>query len=94
MNTRTMNSLLRTSVGRLDDVDLVNRTLSIRNGSYPISFDVPRECEIVLNGERVKLHILQPMDLVRIVHGPGPGDCAAKFVEVLNRQHEYVCDRS
>jgi hypothetical protein len=84
MNTRTINGLLRTTAGEVGEVDLVNRTIDVRVGPSAITFDVPRECEIVLNGERVKLHVLQEMDPVHVLHGPGPCDCAAKRIEVVS----------
>jgi hypothetical protein len=85
MNTRTINSLMRTSAGTLDDVDLVNRTIQVRVGPTALSFDVPRECEILLNGDRVKLHVLQASDSIQVVHGPGPCDITAKRLEVASR---------
>jgi hypothetical protein len=87
MNTRTINSLLRTSAGTLSDVDLVNRTIQVRVGPTALFFDVPRECEIVLNGERVKLHVLQSNDPVQVIHGPGPCDITAKRLEVVSQKH-------
>ena len=87
MNTRTIHGLLRTTTGELSEVDLVNRTIAVRVGPTPITFDVPRACEILLNGERVKLHVLQAMDPVAIEHGPGPCDRAAKRIEVVSHEH-------
>lgn len=87
MNTRTINSLLRTSAGTLSDVDLMNRTIQVLVGPTALMFDVPRECEIVLNGERVKLHVLQTNDPIRVIHGPGPCDITAKRLEVVSRKH-------
>jgi hypothetical protein len=84
MNTRTINGLLRTSAGTLSDVDLVNRTIQVRVGPTALDFDVPRECEIVLNGERVKLHVLQTSDPIQVIHGPGPADTTAKRLEVVS----------
>ena len=86
MNTRMINGLLRTSAGTLDDVDLVNRTIQVRVGPTALSFDVPRECEILLNGERVKMHLLQASDPVQVIHGPGPCDTTAKRLEVVDRE--------
>jgi hypothetical protein len=86
MNTRTINSLLRTSAGTLTDVDLVNRTIQVHVGPTALSFDVPRECEILLNGERVKLHVLQTSDPVQVIHGPGPSDITAKRLEVVSQK--------
>ena len=97
MNTRMINGLLRMSAGMLDDVDLVNRTIQVRVGPTALSFDVPRECEILLNGERVMLHVLQVRDPVRVFHGPGFCDCAAKRIEVVSQQHRrrsFADDRS
>jgi hypothetical protein len=84
MNTRTINSLLRTSAGMLSDVDLVNRTIQVRVGPTALSFDVPSGCEILLNGERVKLHVLQASDPIKVLHGPGPCDTSAKRLEVVS----------
>jgi hypothetical protein len=86
MNTRTINSLLRTSAGTLSDVDLVNRTIQVRVGPTAIPFDVPPDCEILLNGERVKLHVLQASDPIQVLHGPGPCDTSAMCLEVVSRK--------
>ena len=86
MNTRTINGLLRMSSGTLDEVDLVNRTIEVRVGPTALAFDVPRECEILLNGERVKLHVLQAKDPVTVLHGPDACDSAAKRIEVVSQQ--------
>jgi hypothetical protein len=85
MNTRTINGLLRTSAGTLSDVDLVNRTIQVRVGPTALSFDVPRECEILLNGQRVKLQVLQTSDPIQVIHGPGPCDSTAKRLEVVSQ---------
>jgi hypothetical protein len=71
-------------VGALNEVDLVNRTIHVLVGPTRLTFDVPPVCEIMLNGERVKLHVLQARDTVAVVHGPEAGDCAAKRIEVVN----------
>jgi hypothetical protein len=91
MNTRTINSLLRTSAGTLSDVDLVNRTIQVSVGPTVLCFDVPRDCEILLNGERVKLHVLQARDPIRVIHGPGPCDATAKLLEVVS--HDRIPSR-
>jgi hypothetical protein len=85
MNTRTINGLLRTTVGALDHVDMVNRRIDVLVGAMRLSFEVPPLTEIVLNSDRVKLHVLQPRDTVAIVHGPGCGDCTAIRIEVMSR---------
>ena len=84
MNTRTINGLLRTTVGTLDQVDLLNRTVQMHMGPMRLMFDVLPPCEIFLNGERVKLHVLQSGDTVAVVHGPGAGDCTAKRIDVVS----------
>ncbi len=94
MNTRTINSLLRTSAGTLSDVDLVNRTIKVHVGPTALSFDVPRQCEILLNGERVKLHVLQTNDPIHVIHGPGPCDTTAKRLEVVSHDRGLGWDRA
>jgi hypothetical protein len=84
MNSRTIHGLLRTTVGALDQVDLVNRTIEVLVGPMRLSFDVPPVCEVVLNGEPVKLHFLQHGDTVSVVLGPGAGDCTAKRIDVAS----------
>jgi hypothetical protein len=51
-----------------------------------LTFDVPPTCEILLNGERVKLHVLQSGDRVTVIHGPGPADCEATRIDVVSHE--------
>ena len=89
MNTRTINGLLRTTVGGLDEVDLLNRTVRVLVGRMRLTFDVPPSCQILLHGERVKLHVLQSGDTVSVVHGPGAGDSEAKRIDVVSHDPSH-----
>lgn len=54
--------------GVIRHVDAVNRDLTLLTGSNHQLVDVPSDCSIVLNGEAVKLRLLQPGDHVRVTY--------------------------
>jgi hypothetical protein len=54
--------------GIIRQVDAVNRDMTILDGNRHKLVDVPSDCSIVLNGEAVKLRLLQPGDPVRVTY--------------------------
>lgn len=59
------------AVGVLLSVDVLGREIRLApdggsDGSFDSIFDVPADCPIVLNGEAVKLRMLQAGDRVRV----------------------------
>lgn len=52
--------------GVLHQVDVINRDVSVFATGGVATFDVPPGCTILLNGESVKLRLLQTSDHVRI----------------------------
>lgn len=47
-------------------VDLINRELVLLANGIQVAFDVPPDCPVILNGERVKLRLMQSRDRVRV----------------------------
>lgn len=54
--------------GIIRHVDAFNRDLTVLEGSSHHLLDVPSDCSILLNGESVKLRLLQPGDHVRVTY--------------------------
>ena len=79
---------LQTVEGTLLGVDLLNRIVMVRGDEAAWTFDVPASCEILLNGERVKLRLLQPRDRVFVTYRTyrgGQSCCRALSVEACTR---------
>jgi hypothetical protein len=57
---------IRELEGVIQQVDPVSREVVVQHDGQQISFYVPIDCKILLNDERVKLRMLQPMDQVYI----------------------------
>lgn len=73
--------------GPIQVVDLVSRTVAVLlHQEGFLIFDVPPDCEVRLNGERVKLRLLQPGDRVQIVFCRKRGILAARSLNVTTRQ--------
>lgn len=53
-------------VGNLERIDLVQREITISVGTHLFEVEVPPQCAVLLRGERIKLRIMQPGDVVRI----------------------------
>lgn len=73
------------SEGPVKYIDLVGRTITVLLEQGPLTFDVPPSCEILLNGERVKLHLLQPRDRVSITYCRRRGILTALSLNVSTR---------
>jgi hypothetical protein len=71
--------------GVLQQIDLIDRQLTVRQHDSAITVAVPPNCEILLNGERVKLRLLQPRDRVRVAYALRDGVWAALSVEAKTR---------
>lgn len=74
-----------TGEGVLQQIDLVNRSVTVFFHDGPLTFDVPLSSEVLLNGERVKLRMLQPRDRVRISYFRCRGLLTALSLEVSPR---------
>lgn len=67
--------------GIIQDVDAVNRDMTVLTAGQQKLVDVPPACPIVLNGETVKLRLLQPGDQVHIVYRNRNNRRAAQRIE-------------
>jgi len=79
---------LQTVDGSLLGVDLLNRIVIVRGDEAAWTFDVPASCEILLNGERVKLRLLQPRDRVSVTYRTSrnrQSGCRALSIEACTR---------
>ena len=65
------NTLLQAD-GIIQHLDTVKRELRIVVTATAMCFDVPSDCAVILNGERVKLRLLQPTDRVTVFYLTGP----------------------
>jgi hypothetical protein len=68
--------------GYLYRVDPLAREIQVVVDGKIIAVDVPPDCEVHLNRERVKLRMLQPWDAVAIDGQPGPTGWVARFIRV------------
>ena len=67
-NTSLERAKRREIDGIIRRVDAVNRDMTVLTGSSHKLVDVPSDCAIILNGETVKLRLLQPGDHVRVTY--------------------------
>lgn len=74
--------------GAIQAIDLVGRTVAVLLPQGFLIFDVPARCEIRLNGERVKLRLLQPGDRVHLTFCRKRGVLTALSLEVTTRHPE------
>ena len=68
--------------GILQQVDPVARELRVLVNGTVLTLDVPVDCRIFLNGERVKLRLLQALDPVQIRYVQSADLMAARSIEV------------
>lgn len=71
--------------GLLQKVDLVNRVVTLARTEDALTFDVPPTCEVLLNGERVKLRLLQPRDRLSVTYCRQPGGFMALSLDARTR---------
>jgi len=67
-NTSSKHAKRGEIAGVIRQVDAVNRDMTLLAGGNHQLVDVPSECSILLNGETVKLRLLQPGDHVRVIY--------------------------
>lgn len=67
-NTSSANAKHGEIAGVIRQVDAVNRDMTLLAGGTHELVDIPSNCSIVLNGEAVKLRLLQPGDYVRVLY--------------------------
>ena len=71
--------------GIVQRISLIDRSLAVGLGTSQMLFDVAPACVVRLNGERVKLRMLQPGDRVRIGYRVSPAGRTAVSVEARTR---------
>jgi hypothetical protein len=71
--------------GIIEQVDVMNREVRVLHEHRSERFDVPVDCLILLNDERVKLRLLQPTDPVTVQYVPQQGIPAARLIAVKSR---------
>jgi hypothetical protein len=69
--------------GRLLRLDTLNRELTLLVGEAAVELDVPPSCPVVLNGQAVRLRLLQPQDRLRVTYHPALGRGVARHIEVI-----------
>ena len=69
--------------GRLLRVDTLNRELALLVGDVVVELDVPPSCPVVLNGQAVRLRLLQPQDRLRVTYEAGLGRGVARRIDVI-----------
>jgi hypothetical protein len=78
------NTKRREIDGIIRQVDAVNRDMTVLAGARQTLVDVPSDCSIVLNGETVKLRLLQPGDPVRVTYVDRNNVRLARWIEAGN----------
>lgn len=71
MPTPSTADAARDLTGRILRVDTVNRVLSLQADGRIVDVDLPPGCTVVLNGQPVRLRLVQPQDRVRVRYDPG-----------------------
>ena len=74
---------VKTVTGTVQRVDLVQREMKVIVGTQPFDVDVPPQCPVILRGERIKLRMIQPSDVVQIRFARRATVLIAKRVEVV-----------
>ncbi len=73
--------------GVLQRIDMVGREVTVRQPGGDASYAVSPRCEVLLNGERVKLRMLQPRDRVRVAHRLRAEGRTALSIEAVTRSN-------
>ena len=63
-------------------VDVPNRELTVVADGQLLAFDVPPGCVVIINGQPVRLRLLQTEDRVRVRYEAGPTRGVAVLIEV------------
>ncbi len=82
MSTTWQEEILVEICTTLRRVDAVSRQVEVQAGETVRAIDVPTDCPVLLNGELVKLRLLQPRDRARIVYAPGDEGWTARMIRV------------
>jgi hypothetical protein len=82
MQARKLIRVRTTVEGTIDRLDLINRMIALRAGDDVVVYDVPVSCEILLNGQRVKMHVLQVNDQVLVTCCSPSNDPRASRIDV------------
>jgi hypothetical protein len=81
MRSPAIDSSVEFIQGTLQRIDIVCREVVVRIDGAWMCFDVPSDCAIFLNRERVKLRLLQPTDRVRVAYNDEQGRHRARVIE-------------
>jgi hypothetical protein len=68
--------------GTIQQIDTISREVVVYIDGAWMCFDVPADCPVLLNRERVKLRLLQPTDRVRVAYCDEDGRHRARVIEV------------
>lgn len=79
------NAAPEVAQGVIQLIDLIDREVTVRQEGGAARYAVSGKCEVLLNGERVKLRMLQPRDRVRIVYRRRGEGRVALSLEVVTR---------
>jgi hypothetical protein len=86
-----MSSLQRDNIieirGPLQRIDPASRQVEVLVQGTVRVVDVPTACGVFLNGERVKLRLLQPLDRAHLICAPGEGTWIAESIRVSTWAH-------
>jgi len=95
-NQRSKNARCREITGIIRHVDAVTRDITVLAGGSHKLMDVPPDCSILLNGEAVKLRLLQPGDHVRVTCIYRNDVCTARWIDAgvagLDMQKDVLTD--
>ena len=92
MAPSSANSPEHEAEGIIQVLDPLSRELVVLTRSKPITFYVPLGCSIILNDERVKLRMLQPMDRAIVRYSQDQGSLAAHSILVNWSSHTEEID--
>ena len=87
MAPSSANSPEHEAEGIIQVLDPLSRELIVVTRSKPITFYVPLGCSIILNDERVKLGMLQPMDRAIVRYAEEQGSPVAHSIVVDWESH-------
>jgi hypothetical protein len=85
MRATTTESTPQVAHGVLQRLDVIDRKMTVRQESGVVTYAISSHCEVLLNGERVKLRMLQPRDHVRVAYRGRSEPPAALSVEAVTR---------
>jgi hypothetical protein len=89
VRTATTDATPEVAYGVLQRIDLIAREVTVRQETGPVTYTAPPDCQVLLNGERVKLRMLQPRDRVRVAYHPRVEGRTALSVEAATRAGRF-----